>query len=181
MLHLPYQQLPHHQSQGNVSDCNVSDTVSESSDNATLMSLSLTDLTALGAGQLREDIRVNRKKLESLIIRGKWIASSSFHLISFIWHIWITSLGLRLHIYNQSTLDSLSDTVQCWLNVLTWRDDVAVFMKGKGNVYKQLRLLASHFNTAPFISLFVRTKWGMLMISWNIVKIFLSCHKNGSS
>ncbi|CAL8113922.1 unnamed protein product [Orchesella dallaii] len=71
MLHLPYQQLPHHQSQGNVSDCNVSDTVSESSDNATLMSLSLTDLTALGAGPIREDIRVNRKKLEGLIIRER--------------------------------------------------------------------------------------------------------------
>lgn len=70
MLHIPYQQLPHHQSQGNISDCNVSDTVSESSDNATLMSLSLSDLTALGAGQLRDDIRVNRKKLEGLIIRG---------------------------------------------------------------------------------------------------------------
>ena len=57
---------------------NVSDTVSESSDNATLMSLSLTDLTALGAGQIREDIRVNRKKLESLIIRERDMNTLAF-------------------------------------------------------------------------------------------------------
>lgn len=63
--------LPHHESLGNLSEGNISDTISESSDNATLLSLSREDLVALGAGHIREEIRVNRKKLEGLILRGK--------------------------------------------------------------------------------------------------------------
>jgi len=48
----------------------ISDCLSESSDNATLQSLTGDDLAAIGAGPIREDVRVNRKKLESLILRG---------------------------------------------------------------------------------------------------------------
>jgi len=49
----------------------LSDTISESSDNATILSLSREDLTALGAGSIREDVRVSRKKLESLILQER--------------------------------------------------------------------------------------------------------------
>jgi len=49
----------------------LSDTISESSDNATILSLSREDLTALGAGSIREDVRVSRKKLEVLILQEK--------------------------------------------------------------------------------------------------------------
>lgn len=52
------------------SDLHLSDTVSESSDNATLMTLSREDLTQIGAGPIREDVRVSRKKLEGIILRG---------------------------------------------------------------------------------------------------------------
>jgi len=54
----------------------TSDTVSESSDNATLLSLSREDLTSIGAGPIREDVRVSRKKLEALILRERDIAIS---------------------------------------------------------------------------------------------------------
>lgn len=71
MLQSSILRLPHHESLGNLSEGNISDTISESSDNATLLSLSREDLVALGAGHLREEVRVNRKKLEGLILRGK--------------------------------------------------------------------------------------------------------------
>jgi len=60
------------QAQG-LADLQISDTVSESSDNATILSLSREDLTQIGAGPIREDVRVSRKKLEALILSGKII------------------------------------------------------------------------------------------------------------
>ncbi|CAG7830597.1 unnamed protein product [Allacma fusca] len=55
----------------------TSDTVSESSDNATLLSLSREDLTSIGAGPIREDVRVSRKKLETLILRERGLLGES--------------------------------------------------------------------------------------------------------
>src|SRR5579863_7166236 len=78
----PPPRLPHHESIGDLSEGNISDTISESSDNATLLSLSREDLVALGAGHIREEIRVNRKKLEALIIRGEFRILFQFQTFS---------------------------------------------------------------------------------------------------
>jgi len=69
---ISYSSLGAHHS-GNFSDnqSQLSDTISESSDNATILSLSREDLTALGAGSIREDVRVSRKKLEALILQER--------------------------------------------------------------------------------------------------------------
>jgi len=71
IVQLTCSSLPRYRSESNLSETNLSDTVSESSDNATLLSLSRDDLLALGAGSVREDVRVSRKRLETLILRGQ--------------------------------------------------------------------------------------------------------------